>query len=519
MCILAQIPLESRLTIPSMQHSKTFQGSLFTILPLPVTINQPVLIHGLFSISPDRARLYQLKEDSSQDQSPAKWNDWLLHGPVPMAWTKLLSHLAHIHSDQSTFQWWPQYTDSSHGVLSNALDNVVDIVAKECLPLWSTEVGHVTAMDGLLNIGDKSIALRQALEEAKIPVIYVPDRLNYRVEHLFNGQILSPQRLSIFLMNKNNHVKNWSLSTKKAILEYILSEPGFTEYSSIELFPFKDGKYRSITDHAAFVHRKEFEMGLFNLQDDHNIDFDKLSDGTISVLKNGCKSLTMHKSIRHRSASDFRDYCLKYVFSKIPGEQDMVYLDAEAVAFVSRAWVWIVEQRINILGIISDLWLVPMTNGCHRKIKPRDSTSETIFAPVGSMGDLMRTFDIQSSSKIKPLLDTSPTGLGTRAREHLLAAARSDLSLLIRNGGNMIDFAQWLYQIRTVVNSASDEDKAKVVRAIASNLPTSLPQLDRKAIGNAIGALRIFKKVSWKAEGDKMYVNSVVLPADPTNLS
>ncbi len=446
-----------------MQHSKTFHGSLFTVLPLPITIDQPV---------------------------------------------KLLSHLARLHPDQSTLDWWPQHIDSSHDILSDALDNVVDIVDKECLPLWSTTVGHVTAVDALLNIGEKSIALRNALEEAKVPVVYLPDRLQRTVEHLFNGKILSPQRLSNFLMNKNNHIKNWSLSTKKAVLEYILSGPGITEYGFLELFPFKDGKYRSIANHATFVHRNKLEMDLFSLEDDHNIDFDKLSDDTISVLKNGCKSLAIHNSIRHRSANDFRDYCLKFVFANIPGKQDMVPLDTEAAAFVSRAWAWIIEQRIDITGIICDLWLVPMTNDHHRKIKPRQSTSETVFAPTGPMGDLMRTFDIKYSSKTKPLLDTGPNGLSTRAREYLMAASGTHSNLLIRNGGNMIDFTQWLYQIRTIVNSASDQEKVKVLRVIALNLPTSLPQMERKAIGNAIGALEIFKKVSWKVEGHKMYVKS-----------
>jgi sacsin len=409
--------------------------------------------------------------------------------------------LAHIHPDQSTFEWWPQYIDSSNDVLSNALDDVVEIVDKESLPLWSTHVGHVTASDGLLNVGEKSIALREALQEAKIPVVYVPDRLHRRIEHIFKGQILYPQRLSLFLINKNDQIRDWSLSTKNAILEYLLSQRGINELGFLELFPFRDGKYRSIADHAAFICRNEAEIDLFNLQDNHNIDFNKLSVGTLSVLNDWCKASTGHKSIRYRSANDFRDYCLEFVFLKTPREEDMVSFDTKTATFVSRAWDWIIDQRIDILGVISDLWFIPLTNGHHRKIKPRHSTSETIFAPLGPVGDFMRAFDVKYSSRIKPLLHT--IGLSNQVRDHLITTSRSDANLLIKHGGNMIDFAQWLYHIRNVVDLASDEEKVKLVEVIAANLQIPLPQSEQNLIADAIGALEIFKKVSWKAKGDK----------------
>ena len=384
----------------------------------------------------------------------------------------------------------------------------MDIIANKSLPLWSTQGGHVTATNGLLNVGEKSTALRDALQEAKIPVVYVPDRLHHKFKHLFKDQTLKPLRLSLFLMSKNKQIREWGLSTKTSILEYILSEPGITEYGSLELFPFEDGKYRAVANHSAFVHRNESEKVLFGLQVDHNLAFSKLSGGTSSILQDGCSNLTLHKSIRHRSANDFRDYCLNFVFSKVPRNGDMVSLDAEATAFVSRAWIWIVEQRIDILGVISDLWLVPLTNGHHRKIKPRHSTSQTIFAPVGLVGDLMRTFDVKYSSNLQPLIHNGPTGLSTLACDRLMTASANESNLQIKDGGSIIDFAQWLNRIQTFVNSALDGEKVEVLRAIALNLPPSLSRSARHDIANAIGALKIFKKVSWKAEGGKMYVPS-----------
>lgn len=75
------------------------QGSLFTVLPLSIQTSQPVHIHGLFSVSPDRRRLYQSSDRSSQDQGPANWNSWLFDNSIPTAWTELLTYLAQLHPD------------------------------------------------------------------------------------------------------------------------------------------------------------------------------------------------------------------------------------------------------------------------------------------------------------------------------------------------------------------------------------------------------------------------------------
>jgi sacsin len=409
--------------------------------------------------------------------------------------------MAHLRPEQSTFEWFPRYIDNPSDHLKNILVDVSNIIAKDSLPLWWTEVGHVSAEEGLLNIGEKSVALRDALRETKVPVVFAPDRLHRNVKHIFNGQVLDPQRFSIFLRNKNDQIRNWSLPTKRAVLEYLLSEPGFTDIGSLELIPFKDGRYRSIADYPAFVCRNDREIDLFTLQNDHNIDFDKLSISTSSVLQNWCSSSAGHKCIRYRSASDFRDYCLKFVFVRAPQEQDMVSLESEASAFISKAWIWIVEQSIDILGVISDLWLVPLSNGRHRKVKPRNSTSEIISAPIGPVGDFMRTFDAKYSSIVKPLLKT--TGLSIRAQGSLISTSRSQASLHIKQGDNMVDFSQWLYHIRSLVNSAPEDEKATLLKILASNIRPSPSQSGYESIRAGIGALQIFKKVSWKVEGDK----------------
>jgi sacsin len=485
-----------------MQHPKGFQGSLFTVLPLPISTKQPVHVHGLFSLSPDRARLYQLKEDPIQDQADAKWNEWLLQNLVPRAWIELLSYLATLHPSQSTFDSWP--SNNPHDILSGALAKVLEIAAKKALPLWPTCDGYVTVSEGLLNVGDKPPLLVEAFKEAHVPVVYVPERLRPGTERLFRGRILDASQLCDFLM-KNGRAKTLSSSAKNALLEYFLLDTKFTGYGTLELFPFEDGKYRAIQNRPAFVPRNDFELKLFDLQNDHNIALNNVSDRSLRMLKNRCaKPGSLPPSIRYRSELDFQEYCLKFHLSQMDMSHDIVHLDPETVSFVSKAWSWIMEHRINFSGALSELWLLPLTNGQYRKIKPRYANSDIIYAPSGSYGDMMRSFDLQCDSALRRLLDTGPTGLRPEAREALMAIARTQPSLRIRNGGVLIQFVEWLREIHQVVNASSDDQRTQLLHSLAPRLPAQPSASEIRSLRNSIKELQIFKKICRETDEDKV---------------
>jgi sacsin len=499
-----------RLIVAQIQHPEKIKGSLFTVLPLPILTSQPVHIHGLFSISPDRARLYQFSDRSAQDQIPARWNNCLLQESVPAAWARLLSYLAYLHPHQPAFGRWPQSTGDAQDPLSNATANLIGIINKECLALWPTEVGYVTANKGLLDTGDESEALRDALRETKAPVVYIPEHLRQEAKKLFKDQVLCPRSLSHFLKHESSRISLWSDQTKHRILEYLLSEPGFIDYDGLELFPFQDGKYRSIGDYTAFIHRDEFEKDLFYLEDFRNLNLDKLSTAAQRALKDGCKNSTIHPSIRHRSANSLRDYCMSTIFKNLPEDQDMVVLGGEPTALVSKVWTWLSMQRINILDeSISCLWLLPLSNGQYRKVKPRSSSSQVYFAPAEEIGALRWKFDAKSSARLLPLLDTKPTGSVPRLASILTKSPDIMSNLFISNASSIVLFLQWLHKTSPLVDNGADEDKLLIARLVASHLPQSLTSPERGTVVRALRSLQIFQKISWQTKGDRMLVGSV----------
>lgn len=367
-------------------------------------------------------------------------------------------------------------------------------------------MGYVTAGVGFLDTGKESVALRNALQAAKVPVVYIPKRLRVQVKPLFSGHELSPQALCAFLKNADNRIKSWTDGTKQVILEYLLSEPGLTEYGALELFPFEDGKYRSIESHPVFVHRDASEKELFALEKSRNIDLDKFSAPTRRALE-ACQISNIHPSIQQRTVKDFRRYCVETVFAKFQANLDLVVLDATTVTFLSKAWTWIIKQKTQNLDGISNLWLVPLTNGHYRKVVPQKSTLEVLVAPEGEIRDLLHDFAARCSLETGSLLDSESSRFSPETVRFLVNASREDPKLLIKDGSNVVHLAQWLFRVRAVLASALDEEKDLVVRFIALNLPNKLSTAERRTCTNALSSLEIFKKVSWKVDGAKSYVS------------
>ncbi len=478
------------------------------MLPLPILNSQPVHIHGLFSISPDRARLYQLSGRDAQDQTPAKWNDFLFQGVVPVAWAALLTHLAGVYPEQSTFNhWkhWPQGCNDPRDVLSKALFNVLKLVENKSLVVWPTVAGYVAAKDGLLATSVISTALKGALLESKAPVVYCPQELQHKAKDLFEDRVLSPLTLCRFLRSDSQRIRQWSDQTKLTILDYLLSQPGFIGYHGLEIFPFEDGVYRAIGGGTTFLHRDELEKDLFCHEKSRNLDLEKLTEATQRSLRRGRDTCIIHPSIQYRSASSLKDYCMNIIFRDLPQDQDMVELSPEISSIVSQVWAWISRRAISMLDDeVSCLWLFPLSNGHYRRIRPPVSTSIAYLAPPGELGKLMWKFDSKASKKPNPLLNTIPAGEKPLWLPMLTGNRKLMTQLSIEDASDIVTFLQWLRQ--SSPSEVVDEDRFMIAKLIAMHLPPTYSAAECTAILEVVCHLKVFQRVSWTLSGKKMLV-------------
>jgi sacsin len=403
---------------------------------------------------------------------------------------------------------WPQDLQDTQDPLCNALEKVMGIIDKESLALWPTDVGYKTAKTGLLGTGAESMPLRNALREAQAPVVYVPKRLQLLSQSIFKDRILSPESLCVFLRSVKSQIKLWSHQTKHDVLEYLLSKPGFINYDGLDLFPFKDGTYRSIGESIAYVHRDSFEEALFSLEAFCNLDLGKFSESTRQTLKRGCELSNIHPAIRYRSASCLKQYCMSSIFKNVAKDHDFVTLEEDAARVVRKVGTWISMRGFFRTGFqeISCLWLLPLSNGRYRKVKPNGAFSMVYFSPPGEVGDLMTRIDARMSFKPFPLLDTEHSTIDPSFLSIITQSEGVMSNLQVQDARRIVFLLRWLQGTSSWVEHITDEERLLIAKHLATHSPQELLEPDRKAIIETLSHLPIFQKVSWKAVGDKMFV-------------
>ncbi|TGO23441.1 hypothetical protein BPAE_0132g00110 [Botrytis paeoniae] len=445
-------------------------GSLFTVMPLQIQINQPALIHGLFSISPDRKKLYNSQDSSSQDELPAKWNEWLFNESISNAWVKLLCHLASSSSAKSSWEHWPNKVTDTNCFSKNVLAKVLSLIRQENLPLFHTHIGYVAASAGILATGSESEELKAALLAAKIPVFFVPNLLRSDIDHMFPNGRLEPQTLCQFLDGKNQWVIAWNDDTRQAILEYILLVLASSDHGkTLELLPFEDGQRRSLDARAAFVHRDDFEADLFRRDVQHNLDMSRFSMTAVDALKDSLLMTHDHAHIRFRSTKDLNSYALTYEFQHLDQNSDVVDLNLDQIAFVTKVWSWMSYRELDIFNEqFGPLWLFPISKGRYRKVRPLDCW--VLFPPSGGMGDIIqRLGEFGDITRAKPVLLISTLRLEQTSLS-LLKTVKAEANLQVHNGEMFHFLVQWLAQFHLAIENASDEVKTAIVKHIAKAL-------------------------------------------------
>ncbi|KAH7330503.1 hypothetical protein BKA65DRAFT_404568 [Rhexocercosporidium sp. MPI-PUGE-AT-0058] len=492
--VAAQLPLSP---------ANNTQCSLFTVLPLPLQTVQPVHIHALFSLTPDRANLHRQNDQSTQNQDPGKWNDWLFKQGASAAWVKLLVALAKLYPLQSAFEKWPKLMENKQELLSDSVDRIVEIIQKDRLSLWPTDTGYVNANTGLLALGSETAALKEALQEAKAPVVYVPKFLQKHAKGVFIARCLSPENVCAFLNSRQEIVSTLSEKAKITLVEYILSSTGLLDYGDLEIFPFEDANFRSLNGIQAFVHRDELDEALFHKQKGRNLAIQRLSVQTQKTLKQRCGSSTLHPSIQYRSSQSLREYCTRTIFKKLCAARDMASLDTESATFSTSVLTWISDRRVSMQDKnVKSLWLLPLSNGGHRKIIPQESTSKVYIAAAGLAGDVMRRIDARLSIKQLPLLCTEKEKLGRHPSAILKQIRDAKVEMGVEDASNLVVFLRWLSQTLTAVENLDDEERHNIAKAILSKLSEPLANGQLAIATQLIRNLEIFQKLTWEFKGD-----------------
>ncbi len=293
----------------------------------------------------------------------------------------------------------------------------------------------------------------------------------------------------------SNQIKSWSHQTKHEILEYLLAEPGFTGYGGLDLFLFEDGTYRSVGETNAFVHRDRLEEDLFSLEGICNLDLRKLSASAKQALKLACQTSDNQSAIRYRSAQDLRNYCMRFIFKDVAKYGDFVELDERAATTAAKIRTWILDRDLRIEDQeISCLWLLPVSNGYHRRIKPKEASSHVYFAPSGEIGDLMRRLDAQMKTKPLPLLKVGRSGLVSPFLSMIRKNQLTMSTLFVQDATRIVPLLQYLQRIWDLVDHITYKERLLISKVVASYSTQGLNSTDRGAAVQALSHIPIFQR-------------------------
>jgi sacsin len=409
----------------------------------------------------------------------------------------MLMHVAKLHPEKSPFSKWPLTAPDSSTIGSNICRKVLEIIKNGCYSLWFTDLGYVASESALLATRMESSTLRTGLKELGIPVIFAPAKMLSIMQNV--AKTLNPSSLCDSLATKKDKLRAASENSKQVLLEYVISDPSFRGYGAVELFPFENGTYKSLNEGVAFVHRSQMEHDVFRLEGQRNIDVDKLSAKSLQVLHGGFLSpSSLHHSLRQRGSQDLKSYLLNTCFKDFNQDQDVVRLKDDSKSYISKVWNWIVGRKLNLLDeSISCLWLVPLSDGQYRKIKPRISSWQTIHAPEGKIGDVLRYLASIESVDNKPILLSG--SLSSSALQLLTSLSKIETCMAIKSGESLDDFVLWLTRFPKILDLTIDKDGPLVQELLISN--THLCS-NRSAVSKAIRKLKIFQSLYWSSDCD-----------------
>lgn len=441
--------------------------------------------------------MHGLDDSGVQDHRPKEWNKILFDRLIPIAWAKLLQNICQSYPTQDHLHLWPTGRSDTRQLWDGMCRAVVDQVFVNHLPVWYTDAGYVALEHGLLASKETPLKERAAFREACLPIIFVVNHVLDEARRIPGSRTLHPRTL-YQLLQQTKKVDSLSSPSKVVLLEYLLRECPITELGTLEIFPFQDGKFRSLNKTAVFLHRSDLEKTLFALQKESTIDTDRLSASASQTMHEHVRK-TDHM-VRYRSPEDLRHYYLRHIAN---GSSDTIVLDENGRSTLSQVWKWILQYSQNDLPLstLGSLWLVPLRGSNVRRLVPADASNFATWFHPGEVNDISLKI-VASNPKNTPKV-LAVDALSDDISQHLLRFAKTKQALCIKDGNKFENFLDFLAQGHTLLRTAAEDVKNSALCAL-KQLYWSRSQLSTDRECRVLKTLCLFKAVEWPADAAEL---------------
>ena len=514
------------------QHSNTcepFNGRLFSILRLPLETSQPVHIHGLFSITPDRGRLSSSGQTPGYEDMEIKWNTFMFEQCVAEAWTSLLESRSSISWMEEGFSLWPRVESSPTELWTKLDDFLLSKIMSRDSKVWNTAHRCVAATEGLFSCleGDVANTYSKALDVTRLPAAYPKQSLLDKA-HTFAEkssiclQPLSPEKVRSYLRCNDSIIPN---NVSKMVLEYCLLDAMqsnamntvrqtiYEELKPIPLWPTVGGSLKALADCTLMLPRNTEERNLFaESRQDTTIDIGKLSKKVKTRFGNDV-AVGVCNLARLRTLADLAlDWPLVYQ-SPQEGSLSTQKLAIRSTALddlLRRLWTWIQlrfrdEQRLTPL--LHDLWLMPTKGNQIRQCMPSDHLPPMLILERTEILYGLMDLDTQSTDAntlSAHILDCQL--LSPEAVALLRQQSNIDPALHLASSQDLHSLVQWLSSNSALISRMSEDQKKKTLQELESLARSRLATINEpmkapawKETARLLKCLPVFSRQSAEA--------------------
>lgn len=494
-------------------REEAFAGTLFSTLSLHIATNQPVHIHGLFAIAPDRARL-------GLDEPAVRWNNIMFERYVSIAWVRLLLHRISSSWQEEGFSLWPRAGNSNSDPWTSLVDHVVDRVIRQKIQVWNTASNFcVDFSQGYFAIAEAESQVHvTALAKVCLPAVLLTEALFLKVTErascLSQGlRLLTPPSVRSYLRAHKTPIPQEAASP---ILEYCLSDAIkrnvkglslaslYSDLDGIQFWPMMDGKLSSSSSNRKLLLPRNYEeMQMFSTARDFcTLDLQMLTRDVRELL---WKDFTyLHDVVRLRTMQDLgTDWPTMYPISSADSSIQYPQRSCEEDSMIRNVWSWICarykEEKQTLLSDLHKLWLLPVNNSQIRQLAPEyPAALALIIEGSEPLADFLKDVATRDPCGVPPMIDTEL--LTADALKLLRKHAKASPALRLTCQNHLESFVEWLVAARQVLISSSDQEKGEVLihleKLIREQAYTNIPTPRLKSL---VRKLPLFSKATCSA--------------------
>jgi sacsin len=494
------VAVAAPLSLASNLHSPK---PIFSTLRIRQCIDQPVYLHGLWAITPDRDHL------TSSSQAD-EWNNYLFGELAVSAWLKLLQSRSNLSATTELFAFWPRQVTSKSDPTHIIHNRLVDTAIRDYFPIWNT-------CSGCLGIEDVFCAEESArqdmhaplLSAVGMPVAYLPGNLLQRTEYIFPGlRFRTPSNAALYLISCTA-LESATPETLTGLFQYCLDSAEYDLLASIPFWPTVEGQFIRISE-LTFLPRDMKEQELFSLARPHNtIDISKLSSGALLKLQSSLPAIIGAMSLRLRNIADLgNDWPILYLLLESRSDHPFLERPEDLESVLSETWRWLCkraeelddsELRLALQEIPGALYLLPLQCGRVRRLDGGWRDPAALLHTSQTPGaDLLQTL-AESNSELVDLLDAEL--LGQEGAALIRRCLASNPEFRIGSSDNLMDVLSFLDCLRGPIHDLSGDDKKSLLGYLAVVAKKHDNGRENSSIQRKLQSLPFYSAVSDRSGG------------------